>query len=271
MFWSPPQRLRVQSNAPTLATVTPGTAITTGASASAKGTPVQIFSATDFDVFGITLVLSNYGTNGAASDAMLDLLVGPNDDVLIPNLIVGYSLPWLKGGLVFRFSLYIPAGVKVSAQVAGRRTSTSMQLQAFLTGGMLSPPWRVGSRVTAYGVTSVPTGTLVNAAQSGEGTWTEITSSTTDDHFQIVPAMQFRNRSTGAANRPVVLDYGVGSSGNEIELGTCQYMTSSDESMTALGDLRGENVSVASGSRLVTRISTDGTPTDFDCALYGVT
>ena len=31
MYWSPPQRLRVQSNAPTLATVTPGTAITTGA------------------------------------------------------------------------------------------------------------------------------------------------------------------------------------------------------------------------------------------------
>ena len=41
--------------------------------------------------------------------------------------------------------------------------------------------------------------------------------------------------------------------------------------MTALGDLRGENVSVAAGSRLVTRISTDGNPVDFDCALYGVT
>ena len=37
MFWSPPQRLRTQSNADAIATVTPGTAVTTGATSSTKG------------------------------------------------------------------------------------------------------------------------------------------------------------------------------------------------------------------------------------------
>ena len=86
-----PQRLRTQSNANAIATMTPGTAVTTGATSSTKGSATQLIASTKFDVWGVTLVFTDYGASATASDACFDLLLGANDDVLIPNILCGYS------------------------------------------------------------------------------------------------------------------------------------------------------------------------------------
>ena len=251
MYWSPPQRLRTQSNAPAIATLTPGTAITTGATSSTKGSPAQIFATTNFDTWGVTLVFSDYGAGATASDACFDLLIGANDDVLIPNILCGYSpVSQQLGSQRYWFPLFIPAGVKVSGRAAGLRTSTTMQLQLFLEGGTLSPPWRVGSRVTTYGITTVPNGTNVVAGNAAEGSWTQMTASTSDDHFYLVPSFQLTNE-TNISGRSVLIDYGVGGSGSEVMLGSAGYVHSNVEQMSTLGDLGGEDVQVAAGSRLV--------------------
>ena len=62
MLWTPQTGdIRVQHNSPAVATATPGTAVTTGASASTKGAVAQIFAATNFDVWGITLIVTDWG------------------------------------------------------------------------------------------------------------------------------------------------------------------------------------------------------------------
>ena len=130
MYWSPPQRLRTQSNAAALATLTPGTAVTTGASSSTKGSATQLIASTNFDVWGVTLVFTDYGNGNTASDGCFDLLIGANDDVLIPNILCGYSPKSDQlGSQRYWFPLYIPAGVKVSGRAAGLRTTTDMQVQ----------------------------------------------------------------------------------------------------------------------------------------------
>ena len=271
MFWYPPQRLRTQSNAAAIATLTPGTAVTTGATSSTKGSPTQIFASTDFDVWGVTLVFSDHGFGATASDACFDLLIGANDDVLIPDILCGYSpLSQQLGSQRYWFPLFIPAGVKVSGRAAGLRTSTTMRVQAFLEGGTISPPWRVGSRCTTYGITTVPDGTTVVAGNGSEGAWTQITASTTDTHFYLVPSFQATN-STGIGGRAIAVDYGVGGSGAEIQLGSAGYSTSNVEQMSTLGDLGGEDVNVATGSRLVMRASASAVPDSYNGALHGVT
>ena len=271
MFWYPPQRLRTQSNAAAIATLTPGTAVTTGATSSTKGSPTQIIAATDFDVWGVTLVFSDYGAGGVASDACFDLLIGTNDDVLVANILCGYSpLTTNLGSQRYWFPLFIPAGVKVSGRAAGVRTSTAMQVQAFLEGGTISPPWRVGSRCTTYGITTVPDGTTVVAGNASEGAWTEITASTTDAHFYLVPSFQLTNE-TGVQGRSLAVDYGVGGSGSEIQLGSAVYAHTNQEQLSTLGDLGGEDVAVAAGSRLVMRASSTGVSEDYNGAIHGVT
>ena len=173
--------------------------------------------------------------------------------MLVANLLCGYSpLSTQLGSQRYWFPLFIPAGVKVSGRAAGLRTSTTLRVQAFLEGGTISPPWRVGSRCTTYGITTVPDGTTVVAGNGSEGAWTQITASTTDAHFYLVPSFQMTNNPS-SGGRSIAVDYGVGGSGSEIQLGSASYATSNVEQMSTLGDLGGEDVNVAAGSRLVMR------------------
>ena len=272
MYWSPPQRLRVQSNAPALATVTPGAAVTTSATPSVKGSPAQIFASTDFDVWGVTLVFTDYGKGATASNACFDLLLGDNDDVVIADILCGYSPESSQlGSQRHWFPLFIPAGTKVSGRAAGVRASTAMQVQVFLEGGTLSPPWRVGSRVTTYGITTVPDGTAIVPAQGSEGSWAQITAATTEDHFYLVPSFQLANEN-GVQNRTLTIDYGRGSAGSEVVLGSTSYGHSIQEQISTLGDLGGEDLHVAAGSRLAMRGSINSTATaSYNGALHGVT
>ena len=270
MLWTPPQRLRTQSNAPTLATLTPGTAVTTGATSSTKGSATQLIASTKFDVWGVTLVFTDYGASATASDACFDLLLGANDDVRVANLLCGYSPSSSSFGTQrYWFPLYIPAGVKVSGRAAGLRTSTAMQVQIFLEGGTPSPPWRVGSRVTTYGITTVPNGTNVVAGNAAEGSWTQMTASTSEDHFYLVPSFQLTSE-TSISSRALNVDYGVGGSGSEVLLGSVDYGQSSFELLSTPGDLGGEDVHVPAGSRLVMRASSTGVSNNYNGALYGI-
>ena len=263
----------MQSNAPEVATNTPGAAITTGATASTKGSPVEIFAATNFDVWGVSLVLSEYGSGNTSSDAMLDFLIGSsgNEVPLIPNIVCGYSPLMIRLGVQrFWFPLFIPAGVRISARAAGRRTNTAMQLQVFLTGGTLSPPWAVGSRVTTYGVTSVPLGTSIVAGNGTQGAWTEITAATSEQHIFLVPSFQATNASV-LADRAISVGYGHGASGSEVLAGTVSYASSNSEQISTPGDVGAVETRIPAGTRLVMRASTSASPDSYNGAIHGIT
>jgi len=212
-------RQRIITNDGVVGTLTPGTAVTTGATAPVKGTAVEIISAASNtqDSYGIVVQASNYALAATLSEGALDILIGgATDDIIIPNLLMGYCPDnSVVGNKTWFFPLLIPAGVRIAAQAAGTRVSTAMRVRVQLIGGQ-TPPWKVGSKVTTYGMGTVPNGTTIVPGASGAAqTVTQITASTTEDHFAFFPSFQ-PSADTTVVNKAVIIGIGVGASVEDI-------------------------------------------------------
>lgn len=275
MLWTPKQGiLRVEHNTGAVGATNIGTTVTTGASSSTKGAVAELIASTSFDAYWMRVFATKYGGVAAtAAQGCLDILIGAaTEDVLIPNLLMGYcGGVGGRGAKVWDFPLHVPAGSRLSAQAAGIRTSTNLYVAVYLYGGDAYPPWRVGGHVTTYGIGTVPDGTTVTPGSSGaEGSWTEITASTTSGHFCLVPSFQCSgDTAIQAAN--VVVDLGVGSAtesqiaeGYWFGTDTAEGMDGPYPSMPCFFD-------IPSGTRLVMRASHQGTPDLVNGAIHAVT
>lgn len=255
-------RSRVITNHGAVGTANPGTSVSTGGSASTKGTAVQLISAAsnDQDSWGITVVASNYAVAATASEGAMDILIGgATDDILIPDLLMGNcggpggaeSL-----GKVWFFPLFIPNGVRIAAQAAGIRTSTAFRVTVYLHGG--SPaPFRTGRKVTTYGMGTVPNGTAITPGASGAAqTITQITASTTEDHFAFLPSFQVPTDTT-VQQAEMLVGIGVGASTEDI-IG--QWMFGKSVNEVIHGPIPGFPAfyDVPSGTRLVMLASNSG-------------
>lgn len=264
MLWVPQKGRRLlDHNTGTVGDATPGTTVTTGAASGTKGTAVQLIASTAFDAYWMTVIASDYRLAATASQGCLDILRGAaTEDVLIPDLLMGYCGHAAGSGCLgpkrWDFPLYIPAGTRLAAQAAGARVSTTLQVWVFLYGGDGYPAFRVGSTVTTYGVT-VPNGTTVTPGASGaEGSWTQITASTTADHFAIVPSYQ-ATADTTINDRCIAVDIGVGAATEEEIMQSYWFNTNSNESMSGPINSMPCMQDVPSGTRLVMRASNSGT------------
>jgi hypothetical protein len=264
MLWTPKKGyLRTQHNIGTVAVV-PGTSVTTGAAANTKGTPAEIFSSTQFDAYLVHVQAAGYGSSGVASEGALDILIGAaTEEVLIPNLLMGYcgGFPTSQRDVKqWLFPLYIPAGSRIAAQAAGARTSTAFRVIVQLYGGDGYPPFRVGSKVTTYGMGTVPNGTTVTPGASGaEGAWAQLTSGTSEDHFAWTTSFQL-SADTTTNSRVLLADLGVGGAGSEVEfLQSHMYLTQADETMGGPANLLPTFRDIPSGSAISMRVSNGGT------------
>jgi hypothetical protein len=198
MLWLPQKGVvKCQHNLGAAGAASRGTSCTTGGTAATKGTAVQLLASTLFDVYWVTVLASGYGLSATTSQGCLDILVGEaTEEVLIPNLLMGFCGGGGSGGTTLQagmkrwnFPLYIPAGQRIAARVAGDRTSTAMIVGIILYGGNGYPPFRVGTKVTTYGITTVPAGTDVAAGYStAQGGWVQISAATSSDHFAFCPS-----------------------------------------------------------------------------------
>jgi len=264
MLWVPKKGiLRVESNVGSVGAII-GTNVTTGASASTKGSWAQLIASTSFDAYWVVVMASGWGLAAAASQTCMDIGVGAaTEEVLIPDLLVGYSGNWGQavgqGPRMFEFPLYIPAGSRLTARVAGARTSTTNQAQIWLYGGDGCPPFRVGSKVTTYGMGTVPNGTTIAPGASGaEGSWTQIVASTSEDHFAFVPSFQ-PSADTTTNLRNIGVNIGIGAATEE-QIGLDYwYPTDSNEMMGGPFPAMPIFADVPSGTRLVMRASNSGT------------
>lgn len=262
MLWTPQKGdRRIEHNTGSVGAVIPGTSVTTGAAAATKGTPVQLIASTSFDAHGIIVVAFGYGGGAVASEGCLDILVGAaTEEVLIPNLLMGYcggqAGTAQSSAKIWTFPLYIPAGTRIAAQAAGARTSTAFGVAVHLLGGNGIPPWRCGSKVTTYGIGTVPNGTAITPGTSGaEGSWTQITAATSEDHFAFVPSYQL-STDTGIVERNITVDIGIGAATEEpISDGEFWFYMQGNE--TIGGPIPGLSCfrDVPSGTRMVMRAS----------------
>lgn len=283
MLWVPQKGvLRYEHNYGGVGSSAPGTSVTTGASASTKGTPVQLIASTAFDSYLMLITADNYGASATTSRGCLDILVGAaTEEVLIANLLMGFcgNAAGGNGPKTWLFPLYVPAGTRIAAQVAGDRTSTAMRVGIQLYGGDGYPPFRVGQRVVTYGIGTVPAGVSVTPGASGvEGSWTEITASTTENHFCIVPSAQPPTGDTTLTASTVFMDIGVGAATEEIVAGggmESSYIFNLDATERVCGPANyiPTFADIPSGQRLTARLSRNSaadTVANWECALHCV-
>lgn len=260
-LWVPTKsRVLVQHNTGTVGATTIGTACTTGAASSTKGTAVQVYATTNFDTYWVTIIAYDYGATGTACEGCLDILIGAStEEVLIANLLMGYCGGVREGGKRWEFPLYIPAGVRLAIQAAGARLSTTMRAAIWLYGGHESPPYRLGGKVTTYGVSTVPNGVAITPGASGaEGAYAEITASTSQDHFAFAPSFQIETDTTTAL-RSYAVDIATGAATEEEILQSAWFGADANEQMRGPENSFPAFADVPSGTRLVMRASNAGT------------
>lgn len=244
--------------------------VTTGGTSSTKGTPVQVTAGVGYDVHWVTVIAAGYGNGGANSKCCLDLLVGAStEEVAVANMLAG-QCGGGSGGLQgvgckrWNFPLFIAANTRIALRAAGDRTSTAVQCNVFLHS-FPSPGFRTAGSVTTYGVSSVPAGTAVAAGASGaEGSWVEITSSTTNDHFAIVPSFQGPTDTTYNAVKSFIVEFAIGAAGAEEALagGNYQFRFRYDDTERCEGPAGSPwplYTPIPAGSRLSARVSSSGT------------
>jgi hypothetical protein len=266
----------MEHNTGTVGAASPGTSVTTGAAAGTKGTAVQLIASTSFDAYWVTVLAHSYSNSATASQGCLDILTGAaTEEVLIPNLLMGYC-GWFApasttcGPKRWDFPLYIPAGTRLAAQAAGARVSTAMRVAIFLYGGDGYPAFRIGSKVVTYGVT-VPNGTTVTPGATGaEGAWTQITASTTEDHFALVPSWQVSG-ATVVNLRTLAVDIGLGAATEEEIAQSYWFSTDALEAMNGPHNSMPCFQDIPSGTRLTIRASNSGAnDATYNAAIHGV-
>lgn len=256
-------RTKIITNHGAVGTSSPGTAVTTAAASTDKGSVAELITSGNNtqDSWGITVVASNYAAAATASQGCMDILIGgATDDILIPNLLMGNcggpggaeSL-----GKFWFFPLFIPSGVRIAAQAAGIRTSTAMRVTVFLHGGS-PPPFRIGRKVTTYGMGTVPNGTTLTVGASGAAQGiTQIVASTTEDHFAFMPSFQVPTDTT-VQQAEVLVGIGVGTSTEDI-IGQWMYGKSVNETIQGPVPAFPAFCEVPSGTRLVMLASNSNT------------
>lgn len=264
MLWVPQKgALQVQHNIGSVGASYPGTSVTTGATSSTKGTPAEIFSSTSFDSYGMFIVAHSYGLAGNATEGSMDILIGSaTEEVLIANLLHGYCGANIgaihSGPKLWYFPLYTPAGSRIAVQAAGNKRSTAFYVAMFLYGGNGIPPWRVGTKVTTYGMGTVPNGTSITPGTSGaEGSWTQITASTSEDHFCLIPSFQPSSDITIQAGT-LAIDLGIGSATEEQIVESLWMDKGANEVIGGPYNNWPIYQDIPSGTRLAMRISSSG-------------
>lgn len=225
MLWTPSKgALLYEHTHGTSGTSGPGVLVSTASGASTKGTPVELIASTAFDSYLVHVIVSEYGASATSSRLAVDLLIGAStEEVLIADMLCGFTGSLTAdqpAAMNYLFPLYIPAGSRLAARVAGDRVSTNCRVSVQLYGGAGYPPFPVGQRVRTYGITTVPGGTNVTPGASGaEGAWTQITASTTEDLIAIIPSAQPPTADTSLTTALFRGDVGVGAATEEVIAG----------------------------------------------------
>ena len=275
MLWTPQCGVvRVEHNVGAVGTANIGTSVTTGAASGTKGAVAQLIASTSFDAYWIRVIATGYAAATTDNRGCVDIMVGASvEEVIIPDLLMGGcacgSGVARLGPKTWDFPLYIPSGTRLSAKAAGARVSTAFQVAVFLYGGNGYPPYKVGSKVVTYGVT-VPDGTAVTPGASGaEGAWTQISASSTEDHFALQPSFQTGTDTTMSNNR-LFVDLGVGAATEEEVMQSAIFITSGDETTMNL-PFWPVFQDIPSGTRLTMRASNSGAnDAAYSAAIHGV-
>src|SRR5262245_45392246 len=278
MLWAPQKGiLRCEHNVtgPPSAQVLPGTVITSGAAAATKGAWGELFAATLFDAYFMVIHFAGISSPGVSTRACVDIGIGAaTEEVLIADLLGGGAGSTgasanVSGPKLWAFPIYIPAGSRITARYASERLSFSTRIAMWLYGGHGYPPFRVGTKVTTYGIGTVPGGTAITPGVSAEGAWTQIAAASSDDHFAFAPS--FQTSGTTVGNKSLTTDIGIGAATEEELASSYWWQTDSSETLGGPQPAMPTWADVPAGTRLAMRAGCNGALAGpYEVALHAV-
>lgn len=266
--------VRVVTNAGIVGTSNPGTSVPDGASVNTYGTVTELISssANAYGADAIEIMVCNtLNPSALVGEMSLDILIGgATDDVLISSLLVGGS--YYGGTRSYWFPLSIPSGVRIAAQIsAGAAQTTEPRVTVYLYKWG-APPFKTGSQVTTYGtkVNNSRGVAVTPTASGGAASVTQITASTSRDHFYFLPGFQVSTDSTISTATFINVGIGVGASTEE-RIGTWWFSKNASESQSGPWPTRGAERDIPAGSRLTILASNGGAnDTAHDALIYAV-
>jgi len=248
----------------------PGTTVTTGGTPHTKSGWTQVFSATNFEVTELDVLVVNTSTTGTQTDALLDIGVGAaaSEVVIVPDLLAGWRQTTLSAvpsnGL--RVPIYIPSGARVAIRAQSLETTKAVNVVIVARGGASQQATGLYSGVDAIGVnTASSQGTSVTAGNSGSfSAWASVGSATTRDYRAVLMLAQgtMSNSSNGLA-----YEFQVGVSSTTF--GSALFTTTTSENSWGPFPNQPVRQFVPSGSQLQVRGKCSGTAQALDVALYG--
>lgn len=264
---------RIITNGGIVGAATPWTAVPEGAISLDYGTVTELISAAsnDQDNWGILVGVTATGAAAAASEASVDILIGgATDDVLISSLLVGYAFN--SGWMSYFFPVHVPAGLRIAARLASVRTGiTDPRVAVWLYGGGI-PPFKSGRKVTTYGtkINNARGQAVTPTASGGAASVTQMTASTSEDHYYLLPGFQAATDTTITPAGFVNIGIGVGASTEE-RVGTWWFAKDANEQFTGPIPSLGAFRNVPAGSRLTLLASNSGAnDTAYDGHIYAV-
>lgn len=212
-----------------------GSGITVAAHATinTKGSWVEMFAAAavTYDVFGITLMISNDSTAATVVRNLYDIGIGGAgvEVVLVPNILNTGTLATPSAPNTFYFlPIFIPKGTRIAMRKQSNITVKTSSCMLFLHGGGGMPPWDVFTDCDSYATDTATSGGLAHTPGSTGtySTWTNIGATLSRNYGAILPMIGSGSNTT-MGNRICYLQMGV----NSVIFGQYVYSVTAGETV----------------------------------------
>lgn len=272
MLWQPSGGIAaVQNNLPATPNLSFGITVTGSASANTKGSWAQLIASTTYDTYLIQLVVSETSASATQTDTLIDIGIGGagSEQIILPNLLVGWKPDAGIGAMNLLFPMYIPKGIRIAARAQSVQTSKQVQVQIYCYGGKRFTDSPVYTRCDAYGITDsgASNGTSHTPGNSGaESTWASLGTTLSRNYRGFM----FLAHGTLTVTAMTLIHYHweIGYNSGAPVLGEFWYTGNTAE--RTIGPFPNFPIaaSLASGTQMQVRGEASGTAQAYDVGLY---
>lgn len=243
---------------------------TANSSAHTKGSWQQIIASTSSNASVVVFQIFGIHQSGVNTAVLLDIGIGAasSEVIIAENIAVGGAQNG-GNGTVFCIPLQIPSGSRIAARIQGLVTGG----ETASVGVFLLSSDNYGITPSSVDVIGGDTTTSQGISFSGaSGTWVEGIASTTQAYRAV--GLVASVHTTDAAAFTLVCDVGVGSAGNETNMGSFLGSISTTEAISTAAPFifgpYGTSSPIPAGSRLAVRHNIAANPSRYGFTLIGI-
>lgn len=247
----------------------PGTTVTAHATINTKGSWVELIAATNFEAFGITLMIVTDSTNATQAANLYDIGIGAAGvEVAIVKNLLNTSTGAGSCFKSYYLPIFIPKGTRLSACKQSNITAKTGSVVIFVHGGFSGPPWKPFAGADGIGIDTADSGgTTHTIGNSGAySTWANIGSSLARQYGAIMPIVSTGSDTT-MQSATAYFQIGISSA----SLGQRMFLTDGSEAINGIIPSIPIYGNFGVGTQMMIRGTHAGTAdTDYEFALMGL-